>query len=172
MDPKLIRELRLSGLLFQYYMICKRKLWLFSKGIRYAQYSDHVMIGRELSKSALSSKKAEIKLNESVVVDRIDTKNRTIYEIKKSSAASSAHILQVQYYLYYLEQLGLSGFRGVITYPTEFKRLKVESLSDTEKEKMAAIQTDIHNICNQNTPPAVIRTPYCSGCSHYEFCFS
>lgn len=172
MQTDLLKKLKFSGLLYQYYKICKRKLWLFFKGIRFAQYCDDVIIGRELAKSSLRGKKGELKINEQISIDRIDLKRRVIYEIKKSSAGREAHILQVKYYLYYLFKMGLPGFSGVITYPREFHRLVVHPLLDQEIQEFESIFKEIDDICNSLVPPMVVSSKYCRGCSYREFCYS
>ncbi|WP_250160069.1 Dna2/Cas4 domain-containing protein [Caloranaerobacter azorensis] len=37
---------KVQGVKVNYYYICKRKLWLYSKGITMEQNSDRVMIGK------------------------------------------------------------------------------------------------------------------------------
>ena len=41
-----IQNLNIQGIKINYYFICKRKLWLFSKGITMEQENDRVMSGK------------------------------------------------------------------------------------------------------------------------------
>ncbi|MCS6962157.1 MAG: CRISPR-associated protein Cas4 [Deltaproteobacteria bacterium] len=172
MLPDLLKHLRRSGLIYLYYVVCKRKLWLFYNGIQFAKYSDHVIQGKALTLTSLANKRKEIRLNEQIVLDRIDLKTKTIIEIKKSNISLEAHKLQVLYYLYYLDQLGLTGFTGVISYPRQFKRVKVGPITDDDKIKIEQIQEEIDEIVRQPMPPRAVRIKVCKGCSHFEFCWA
>lgn len=41
-----LEKLKVQGVKINYYYICKRKLWLFSKGITMEQNSDRVLSGK------------------------------------------------------------------------------------------------------------------------------
>ena len=60
-----LRIMKITGIYFNYFQICKRKLWLFANGINFEQTSDLVLEGKliyESSYSQRSSKYEEIEL--------------------------------------------------------------------------------------------------------------
>jgi CRISPR-associated exonuclease Cas4 len=46
-----IDEASIRGIEVAYYIICKRKLWLFSFGINFEKFSDYVEMGKIISES-------------------------------------------------------------------------------------------------------------------------
>jgi len=104
MDAVKLQKMRFTGTLVHYMAICPRKAWLFAKGIAQEQNSTLVEIGKWISETSYPDKRHEIEIDRTIVLDWIDWKNKVIHEVKKSSKMEDAHRLQVQYYIYYLEQ--------------------------------------------------------------------
>ena len=95
-----IQNLNIQGIKINYYFICKRKLWLFSKGITMEQENDRVMSGKIVHENSYKREK-----NREILVDnliRLDIVNKDyVRDIKISSKMESADKMQLYYYLYY-----------------------------------------------------------------------
>lgn len=128
--------MKITGTHFNYYQVCKRKLWLFANGIRFEHTSDLVFEGKLIHEDSYpqrSSKYEEIELD-GIKVDFYDAKNKIIHEIKKSNKVEVAHEWQLKYYLYVFEQNGITGVKGILEYPTLRKTQEV-FLSDIDLVK-------------------------------------
>ena len=140
-----IQNLNIQGIKINYYFICKRKLWLFSKGITMEQENDRVMSGKIVHKDY-------------------------VREIKISSKMESADKMQLYYYLYYLKRLGIEK-KGILNY---VKERKIEEIELTE-DKIIEIENiilEIQKIENMKKPPKLKKLSYCTKCAYYEFCFA
>ena len=161
-----------TGTHFNYYQVCKRKLWLFANGINMEHTSELVAEGKfvhEESYPKRSEKYEEVEID-GVKVDFYDTKNRVIHEIKKSDKVETAHQWQLKYYIYVFEKNGISGVSGVLEYPTMRQTEKVE-LSDDDRKKIETIRQEIETICESDDCPPIVKKSYCKNCSYYELCF-
>ena len=99
--------MNITGTHFNYYQICKRKLWLFANGISMEHTSDLVHEGKlihEESYPQRSAKYEEVEMD-GIKVDYYDTLHKVIHEIKKSDKVEVAakiiyvveHILMLVY---------------------------------------------------------------------------
>ena len=100
----------------------------------------------------------------------IDAKNKVVHEIKKSSKLHEAHIWQVKYYLYVLENNGIKGVRGILEYPKERKTEEV-LLSSIDIEHIKEMEIEIKKIIDSKTVPDRIKKSRCKNCSYFDFCF-
>jgi len=158
-----------SGVQMQYYKVCKRKLWLFTKGI--AMESDHerVVEGKILHERAYPRlEQREILIDNTFKLDALD--GEYIREIKISSRMMEADRLQMLYYLYELKKRGLIK-KGLISYTKERKTEEIELTENDEKMIEKAIE-EIRKISHQPYPPPLKKLPYCSKCAYYEFCYA
>lgn len=165
--------MQVTGTHFNYYHVCKRKLWLFASGINMEGTSDLVYEGKlihEGSYSDRSERYQEFQID-GVKVDFYDARNRVIHEIKKSNKLDVAHEWQLKYYIYVFEQNGIEGVTGILEYPTLRKTQSVE-LSDDDRKKIADIVKDIEDIIDQEKCPNGINSGICKNCSYYDFCYS
>ena len=155
-----------------YYHVCHRKLWLFHHGIRMEHSSDTVTEGRLVHESSYPQravKYTELELP-GAKIDFFDAKTNTVHEVKKSNKVEEAHIAQVQYYLYLLEEAGIENPRGLIEYPK--LRQREEVLLDEEGRKnIKKWLIDIKRITEQPSCPPVINSRICKKCSYYDFCY-
>ena len=117
-------QIIITGTQINYYFVCKRKLWLFSKHISMEQTSDLVEIGSILHETSYKRKRREIQL-EGIKIDFFEKNRGIIHEVKKSKTIENAHIWQLKYYLYYFKQLGIN-VTGEINYPILRKIEKIE----------------------------------------------
>ena len=129
--------MQITGTHFNYFHVCRRKLWLFANGITFEHTSDLVYDGKLIHEDSYpqrSEKYEEIELD-GVKVDYYDTKNNVIHEIKKSGKVEKAHLWQLKYYIYVFEQHGIQGVSGVLEYPTLRKKETVV-LSNEDRDNI------------------------------------
>lgn len=163
----------ITGTHFNYFLVCKRKLWLFSHGINMEQNSGLVEEGKlihEYSYSQRSSKYEEVAID-GIKVDYYDVRNKVIHEIKKSNKIEKAHEWQLKYYLYVFERHGIDGIRGVLEYPALHKTREID-LSDADKVRIQKMMQSISAIMGQETCPEKCIRGICKNCSYYEFCYT
>lgn len=118
-----------------YYCICKREVWLLSRGITADQSNENMDIGRFIHESAYSRDKKEIDFY-GMKFDIIKKENGqfVVGEIKKSSRYLESAKMQLLHYLNELEKHGINA-EGVLLIPEEKKRYAV-FLNEEEKKKV------------------------------------
>ncbi|HPD25087.1 MAG TPA: CRISPR-associated protein Cas4, partial [Bacteroidales bacterium] len=130
--------MQITGTHFNYYQVCKRKLWLFANGINMEDTSDLVYDGKlihETSYPQRSERYEEVEID-GIKIDYYDARNKVIHEMKRSDKVEEAHIWQVKYYIYVLERNGVKDVSGLLEYPTLRQTTKVE-LKDADRQKIA-----------------------------------
>lgn len=155
-----------------YYLICKSKLWLFSNGINMEQTSEIVAEGKLISETTYTnraSKYTELDLG-IAKIDYYDAKNKVIHEVKKSNKLEQAHIWQVKYYIYILNNMGIEGVTGIIEYPKLKQKVEV-FLTEPDIDFLINATVDIEQIINSDKCPQAIKKPYCRSCSYFELCW-
>jgi CRISPR-associated exonuclease Cas4 len=163
-----LEELKIQGTKMNYYFICKRKLWLFSKGITMEQNSDRVLSGKLIhEKSYPRLKKRDILIDDIINIDIID--GDFVREVKLSSKMTKADEMQLLYYLYYLKKIGIEK-KGLLNYVKEKKQEVIELTEERSKEVEFALE-EINILIKRDNPPKLIKLPYCTKCAYYEFCF-
>ena len=158
----------ITGTQINYYFVCKRKLWLFSKNISMEQNSELVEIGSILHYTSYSRKRKEIQL-EGIKIDFFEKNKGIIHEVKKSKSIKKAHIWQLKYYLFYFKQLGLELI-GKINYPL-IKRTETIKLNNDEILFLKKVINDISEILNNKIPDKQNKK-ICKKCSYFEFCYA
>ncbi len=163
----------LTGTYFNYFQVCKRKLWLFANGITMEHTSDLVYEGKLIHEDSYpqrSSKYEEIEID-GIKVDFYDAINKVIHEIKKSNKIEVAHEWQLKYYIYVFERNGIEGVSGVLEYPVLRKKENV-ILSDIDREQIIEMENDIIQIIESDTCPSLEKKRVCKNCSYVDFCYS
>lgn len=166
-------EMNITGTHFNYYQICKRKLWLFANGISMEHTSDLVYEGKlihEESYPQRSAKYEEVEMD-GIKVDYYDTLHKVIHEIKKSDKVEVAHEWQLKYYMYVFEQNGIEGISGILEYPVLRKRDTV-LLSDIDRETIVEMINEIKQVIESDFCPPLERKRICRNCSYWDFCYS
>lgn len=159
----------LGGVHIQYYFVCHRKLWLYSKNLGLEEDHERVQDGKLLHERAYKrAKKKELFVDEGFKIDAID--GEYIREIKLSSKMTKADKYQLLYYLYQLKKRGLER-KGLVSYTKEKKTEEIILTEKYEKE-LKKIEAEIIKIKNLPTPPKLIRKKYCKSCAYYDFCFA
>ena len=165
-----IDSLRISGTEVNYYFICKRKLWLYSKNLTMEQDSDDVYMGKLVHETSYRSKpRKEMMIDNLIKIDIADAGDK-IHEVKLSKKMNIAHRFQLLYYLYYLKQCGMRNLVGELNYPRLRQKEEVRLLPEDE----ARIRQILHEIGEikrlSESPPAEF-SRLCKRCSYAELCW-
>ena len=139
-------EKEITGVMFYYYYVCKRKLWYFYHEITMEQNSENVLIGKLLDEESYSRNDKHINIDNVINIDYIKS-DEVLHEIKKSRKIEEASIMQVKYYLYYLKKRGVKGVTGKIDYPLLKQTLDV-FLEDEDIEEIEIVLKHIKGIVN------------------------
>ncbi|MDD2634923.1 MAG: CRISPR-associated protein Cas4 [Bacteroidales bacterium] len=165
--------MQITGTHFNYYLVCRRKLWLFANGINMEHTSDLVYEGKLLHESAYpqrAQKYTEVQID-GIKIDFFDAKNKIIHEIKKSDKVKTAHEWQLKYYIYILTKAGIEGVTGVLEYP-KLRKTNEIIFSSKDCEEIENFLIDIKSIITNEHCPKRELLSICKKCSYYDFCYS
>ena len=168
-NDDLMKNISITGVKINYYLICHRKLWLFSHGITLEREHENVAIGKLLHTTRYGRAKKDERIRDEIAIDFIK-KGEIIelHDIKKSRKMEDAHILQMKFYLKYLSNLGVKSV-GVLNYPL-LNQLESVELTEADIEKLDEISNDIKRIIT-GPVPAPNKSRICNKCAYEEFCF-
>ena len=158
-----------TGLMVYYYEVCKRKLWYFVNEIQLEENNSNVILGKLLEENTYTRDEKKINIDGVINIDFIRSK-KILHEIKKSNSIEPASLLQVQYYLYYLEKKGLIGLKGILDYPLLKQTVEV-NLTDKDRENLDNIIIGIKEILRKESPPALEKNGICKKCAYFDLCF-
>lgn len=157
-----------QGVKINYFYICKRKLWLFSKGISFERYDERVSQGKTVHENSYTREKSkEVEIDGNIKLDIID--KNFVREVKISSKMEKSDRMQLLYYLYYLNIFGIKR-KGKINYVKE-RRIEEIELMDEDKREIEEDLKEIKEIESLDSPPSKINKPFCKKCAYYEFCY-
>ena len=163
----------LTATLINYLHLCHRKLWLHAHYIRMEHTSDTVYEGKLLHEQTYGRRTGayrEIQLPGGKI-DYYDPKNKVIHETKKSPKRSDAHVAQLKYYLWLLEQEGIAGATGKLEYPSQ-KRTEIVTLTPIDRKEIHQWRAEAIRIIDSPTCPALLKKSQCRGCSYLDFCWA
>ena len=159
----------ITGLMVYYYEVCKRKLWYFVNEIQLEENNSNVILGKLLEENTYTRDEKKINIDGVINIDFIRSK-KILHEIKKSNSIEPASLLQVQYYLYYLEKKGLVGLKGILDYPLLKQTVEV-NLTDGDRENVDNIIIGIKEILRKESPPILEKKGICKKCAYFDLCF-
>jgi CRISPR-associated exonuclease Cas4 len=165
--------MNITGTHFNYYQICHRKLWLFHSGMQMEHTSDLVYEGKLIHENSYpfrSERFREVEIG-GIKIDYYDHKNRIIHEIKKSDKREEAHIWQLKYYLFVLEQCGVESPSGILEYP-KIRKTEEVYLSNVDRIEIREMQVKIGDIVCSEKCPDRLPVSKCHYCSYFDFCWS
>ena len=162
-------ETKITGTEVNYYLLCKRKLWLFSRGITMEHTSDNVFMGKLIDEHSYPRTKKEILIDGVVKIDFMD--DGVVHEVKKSNRMEEAHVGQLLYYIYCLRQKGVDIRKGIINYPKQKRTTEVMLTPDKECEIKDVVKKVIE-IKNAELAPDVLNYRICKKCGYEDFCYS
>lgn len=159
----------ITGLMVYYYEVCRRKLWYFVNEIQLEENNSNVILGKLLEENTYTRDEKKINIDGVINIDFIRSK-KILHEIKKSNSIEPASLLQVQYYLYYLEKKGLTGLKGILDYPLLKQTIEV-NLTDKDRENLENIIRGIKGILRKDSPPTLEKKGICKKCAYFDLCF-
>lgn len=166
-----LKLLKYRGTQVAYFVVCKRKLWLFTKGLGFEHLSERVALGKFLDEVSFQREKGVNFYDEPVSIDFIKSQEGlVVHEIKSSDALEEAHLFQVKYYLYYLKNKGVKISHGILHYPKQ-KKIKKVYLTSLDEEILESALKQLEEVINLPLPPTRVEKPYCKKCAYYEFCY-
>lgn len=164
------KQLRTNGIKVNYWAVCQRKVWLYSKGLRMETFSDRVALGKLFHERAYPDlPRREILIDDLIKIDLIERESKLL-EVKHSCKLVDAARLQVGYYLLYLKWLGTGELIGELRFPKERRKEEVRLTSELERQVTEALR-DIQRIEQLPSPPQVEFMPICRVCAYCELCW-
>ena len=160
---------QISGTMFYYYFVCKRKLWFFSNGIQLEEDNEDVILGKLIDENSYSKELKHISIDNTVNIDFIKDW-KILHEVKKQKSIEEAGIWQLKYYLYFLKIRGINIEKGILDYPKLKKREEVFLSKDDEK-KIKEILSEIEKITLMEKPPELEKLKICKKCAYFEYCY-
>lgn len=160
---------QISGTMFYYYFVCKRKLWFFSNEIQLEEDNEDVILGKLIDENSYSKELKHILIDNTVNIDFIKDW-KILHEVKKQKSIEEAGIWQLKYYLYFLKIRGINIEKGILDYPKLKKREKV-FLSENDEKKIKEILSEIEKITLMEKPPELEKLKICKKCAYFEYCY-
>ena len=162
-------EERVTGVMVQYYYTCHRELWFFANRINMNYDDENIRIGRQIQRDSYDRNTKNVMIDGTIAVDVLEDED-TVYEVKKSRSLEAASIMQLKYYLWYLKNKKDIEIDGVMAYPEERERKRIELTEEDENEIERAVE-EIREIIDRETPPEREEKPFCENCSFYDLCW-
>lgn len=159
----------ITGIMIYYYEVCKRKLWYFYNEIQMEQGNENVEIGKVIDEETYIRDKKHVNIDNIINIDFIRSR-KILHEVKKSNKIEEASILQVKYYLYFLNKKGVKDIKGKIDYPLLKQSVDIE-LTDEDIIMIEEILGDIKNIVKSSNAPSMQKKRICKSCAYYDLCF-
>jgi len=158
-----------TGTQINYYFVCHRKLWLFSRGLNMEHTSDTVYMGKLIGEESYDRQKKEITIDGVITIDFIGS-DGVVHEVKKSNKVEKAHEYQLLYYLYYLKLKGIDNIHGELNYP-KLRSAKKVLLTEENEKKLVTVLDHVSEIIHQPQIPPKLKVSFCKKCSYYELCW-
>lgn len=161
----------ITGVMVQYYYTCERELWFYANRINMNYDDSNIEIGRQIQDNTYDreSNLRDVLIDNHISIDIVEDEN-TIYEVKKSSALEYASVMQLKYYLWYMKNKKDVEMEGVLAFPEEREKRKIELTTEDEKELQSTIE-QIQQIIEMEQPPEREEKPFCEACSFYDLCW-
>lgn len=168
------QQLGITGTMVAYHFICRRKLWLFSKGLNLENVSGNVDVikGRILHESRFKREPHKEYDFDTIKVDFLRFGDQVfVHEVKKSKKFEKAHIWQLKYYIYLLRVRGVNCTAGVIHYPSSMRKVDV-AWGENDDMHIERILEDVNQTTRQPIPSARLDRKMCSRCAYFDFCYA
>jgi CRISPR-associated exonuclease Cas4 len=158
----------ITGLMVQYYTVCERELWFMSRGLDIDRDAVNIRRGTHVDETSYRDNRDSFQINGSIQLDVLDSGD--IMEVKVSSTLTEPARNQLLYYLWYLDEILDIQRDGILAFPTERKRERIE-LTPDNKHHIQTILTDIISILDDDTPPPLEKKPVCDACLYQDLCW-
>jgi len=161
-------EFRVTGVMMQYYHVCKRELWFYSRDLEIDRGNPNVVRGTHVDDSAYEGQRRNVSIDGTIAIDLLQ--DGRVVEVKPSSALTEPARMQLLYYLWYLDRVAGIEKDGVLAHPTERNREPVE-LTPENAERVEDAIRGIHDVVTSDSPPPAEEKPYCDSCAYHDFCW-
>lgn len=165
----MIIKVKITGVMIYYYFICSRKLWYFINEINMEQNSELVSLGKILDETSYIREKKEILIDNTINIDFIND-GAVLHEVKKTKAIEQAGIWQIKYYMYYLQQRGITKVQVEIDFPL-LRETKEITLEKEDIEILEKVIKNIEEIAKQEKPPQILENKICKKCAYFDLCY-
>ncbi len=160
---------KITGVMFYYYFVCKRKLWCFANGIQLENGNEDVIIGRLIDENSYSRENKHVMIDNTINIDFIKDW-KILHEVKKEKTIEEAGRWQLKYYIYFLRKRGIDIEKGILDYPKIKKREEI-FLSEEDEKEVEKILSEIKNIIELEKTPPLEKLKICKKCAYYEYCY-
>ncbi|WP_280535781.1 CRISPR-associated protein Cas4 [Halopenitus sp. POP-27] len=167
-DPARNPQTRITGLMVQYYHVCRRELWFMSRDIDIDRETTNIQRGTHVDETSYQGSRKSFQIDGRIQLDVLDSGD--IMEVKVSSALEKPARMQLLFYLWYLREIHNIEKDGVLAYPTERSREQVELNAETTAQIEATIEGILDTVAAE-TPPALEKKPYCDSCLYQDICW-
>lgn len=161
--------MKITGIMVNYYFVCKRKLWYFANDINMEHTSELVGIGKLIDEDSYGREKKSILIDEMINIDFLKDWE-IIHEVKKSRKLDEPGKWQLKYYIWVLRNKGVEIEKGILDYP-KIRRREEVFLTEIEEEELMKVLEKIEDVIKQRLPPKVITKGFCKNCAYYELCY-
>lgn len=168
-DESAVGGFRVTGVMMQYYEVCKRELWFASRHLEINRDNASIVRGTQVDESAYEEKRRNVSIDGTLAIDVLD--DGRVLEVKPSSSLVKPAKLQLCYYLWYLDRIAGVEREGVLAHPMERKREVVE-LTEERAEWVEDAIRGVHDIISSEAPPPAEEKPFCGSCAYHDFCWS
>lgn len=159
----------ISGTMFYYYFVCKRKLWFFANEIQMESENEDVIIGKLIDENSYSRELKHVLIDNTVNIDFIK-EWKILHEVKKQKSVEEAGIWQLKYYIYFLRKRGINIEKGILDYPKLKKREEI-FLTEEDEKRIEEILLEIREIVNLKLSPKLEKLKICKKCAYFEYCY-
>jgi CRISPR-associated exonuclease Cas4 len=167
----LVEGIAINGTIIDSYLVCKRQAWLQSRRVIPPQDHPLLEMGRIINDYSYQHELKSVQL-ENIQIDLVRKENEEVLigEVKKSSKAEDIARMQLLFYMYRLEQMGVKS-KGILLFPKEKRRIAVE-MTDQERDSIEHLINEITKLIALESPPPVKKIPFCKNCAYKEMCFA
>lgn len=161
-------DVRITGLMVQYYHVCKRELWFMSRGIDIDRDTANIRRGTHVDETSYRDKRRSFQVNGRIALDVLD--DGSVMEVKVSSSLEEPPRMQLLYYLWYLDRVFDVERDGVLAFPREREREPVSLTEDNAVEVEETLR-GIVDVVTAEQPPSLEKKPYCESCLYQDLCW-
>lgn len=152
-------------------MVCPRQAWLASRQICPDEDNLYLAIGRLIDQQSYAREKKQVRLgNLCLDVIRHGDKQLVVGEVKKSSRAREAAMLQLAFYLHELADMGIKA-EGELLFPEEKRKERVV-LNEAMSQQVRTIKDEITCLIKKAQPPPPEKKRWCSKCAYAHLCWA
>jgi CRISPR-associated exonuclease Cas4 len=158
----------ITGLMVQYYHVCRRELWFMFRGIDIDRETPNIQRGTHVDETSYQESRRSFLIGNRIQLDLLES--GAVMEVKVSSTLEKPARMQLLFYLWFLEEVYDIERDGVLAYPTERKREPVQ-LDDRSRAAVERTIIGVLDVVDQDAPPELSKKPYCDSCLYQDLCW-